>query len=84
LLLSALTGRGARGRSRGANRQLVAEWNPTSTLIAALRELSGNPNPFASNGFPAKEPILVMLGRVIAIVAISGPLGVRRYRSMSR
>jgi len=64
--------------------QLVAEWNPTSTLTAALRELWGNPNPFASSGFPAQEPILVTLAWVIAIVAVFGPLGVRRYRSMSR
>jgi len=64
--------------------QLVAEWNLTSTLTAALRELWGNPNPFASSGFPAQEPILVTLAWVIAIVAVFGPLGVRRYRSMSR
>jgi ABC-2 type transport system permease protein len=64
--------------------QLVAEWNPTSTLTAALRELWGNPNPFASNGFPAQEPVLVTLIWVVAIIAIFGPLGVRRYRLMSR
>jgi ABC-2 type transport system permease protein len=64
--------------------QLVAEWNPTSTLTAALRELWGNPNPYASSGFPAQQPVLVTLVWVIAIVAIFGPLGVRRYRSMSR
>jgi ABC-2 type transport system permease protein len=64
--------------------QLVAEWNPTSTLTAALRELWGNPNPYASNGFPAQEPVLVTLIWVVAIIAIFGPLGVRRYRSMSR
>jgi ABC-2 type transport system permease protein len=64
--------------------QLVAEWNPTSTLTAALRELWGNPNPFASNGFPAQEPVLVTLIWVVAIIAVFGPLGVRRYRMMSR
>src|SRR6266508_3267227 len=64
--------------------QLVAEWNPTSTLTGALRELWGNPNPFATGSFPSQEPILVTLAWVIAIVAVFGPLGVRRYRSMSR
>jgi ABC transporter DrrB family efflux protein len=64
--------------------QVIAEWNPTSTLTAALRELFGNPNPFASNSFPAQEPVLVTVVWVMIIIAIFGPLGVRRYRSMSR
>jgi ABC-2 type transport system permease protein len=64
--------------------QPIAEWNPTSTLTAALRELWGNPNPYASNSFPSQEPVLVTVGWVVAIIAIFGPLGVRRYRSMSR
>lgn len=64
--------------------QPVAEWNPTSTLTAALRELWGNPNPFASDGLPAREPVLVTIAWVVVIVAVFGPLGVRRYRSMSR
>jgi ABC-2 type transport system permease protein len=64
--------------------QVFAEWNPTSTLTAALRQLWGNPNPFASNSFAAQNPILVTLIWVVVIVGIFGPLGVRRYRSMSR
>jgi ABC transporter DrrB family efflux protein len=64
--------------------QPVAEWNPTSTLTAALREMWGNPNPAASDSLAAQEPVLVTLGWVVLIIAIFGPLGVRRYRSMSR
>jgi ABC transporter DrrB family efflux protein len=64
--------------------QPVAEWNPTSTLTAALREMWGNPNPAASDSLAATEPVLVTLGWVVLIIAIFGPLGVRRYRSMSR
>jgi ABC-2 type transport system permease protein len=64
--------------------QVFAEWNPTSTLTAALRQLWGNPNPFASHSFAAQNPILVRLSWVVVIVGIFGPLGVRRYRSMSR
>ncbi len=64
--------------------QPFAEWNPTSTLSAALRELWGNPNPFASDSFPSQEPVLVTLIWVVVIIAIFAPLGVRRYRSMSR
>jgi|RhiMetdeSRZDD1v2_1073273.scaffolds.fasta_scaffold335771_2 ABC-2 type transport system permease protein len=64
--------------------QFVAEWNPTSTLTGSLRQLWGNPNPFATNSFPSQNPVLVTLVWVVVIIAIFGPLGVRRYRSMSR
>ena len=62
----------------------IAEWNPVSALTASVRDLWGNPNPFAAGGFPAEHPVLLTLFWVVAIVAIFGPLGVRRYRSMSR
>jgi ABC transporter DrrB family efflux protein len=64
--------------------QPVAEWNPTSTLTAALRELWGNPNPISGGSLATTEPALVTIIWVVVIVAIAGPLGVRRYRSMSR
>lgn len=64
--------------------QPVAEWNPTSTLTGSLREMWGNPNPYASDSFPSQNPVLVTLIWVVVIIAIFGPLGVRRYRSMSR
>ncbi|MBA2489707.1 MAG: ABC transporter permease [Chloroflexi bacterium] len=61
-----------------------AEWNPVSTLTAATRQLWGNPNPFAATGFPAEQPILLTLIWIAIILAIFVPLGVRRYRSISR
>jgi len=64
--------------------QPVAEWNPTSTLTGALRNLWGNPNPYATDSFPSQNPLLVTLVWVVVIVAIFAPLGVRRYRNMSR
>ncbi|MEX1169788.1 MAG: ABC transporter permease [Chloroflexota bacterium] len=64
--------------------QPIAEWNPTSTLTGALREMWGNPNPYASDSFPSQNPVLVTIIWVVVIVGIFGPLGVRRYRSMSR
>ena len=64
--------------------QPVAEWNPASTLTAATRQLWGNPNPFASAGFPAEHPILLTLIWVAVIVAVFAPLAIHRYRSLSR
>jgi ABC-2 type transport system permease protein len=62
----------------------VAEWNPVSALTAAIRQLWGNPNPFAATGFPAEYPILLTLIWVAILVAVFAPLGVWRYRAMSR
>jgi ABC-2 type transport system permease protein len=64
--------------------QPVAEWNPVSTLTAATRELWGNPNPYLGGGFPARHPVPLTLLWTIAIIAVFGPLGVRRYRLLSR
>jgi ABC transporter DrrB family efflux protein len=63
----------------------IAEWNPTSTLTAALRDLWGNPNPFVrGDSLAVTNPGLVTIIWAVVIIAIFGPLGVRRYRSMSR
>jgi ABC-2 type transport system permease protein len=64
--------------------QPIAEWNPTSTLTGALRDMWGNPNPYATDSFPSQNPLLVTLVWVVVFVVVFGPLGVRRYRNMSR
>jgi ABC transporter DrrB family efflux protein len=64
--------------------QPIAEWNPTSTLTAALRELWGNPNPIQSDSLAGQEPALVTIVWVILFIVIFGPLAVRRYRRLSR
>jgi ABC transporter DrrB family efflux protein len=61
-----------------------AEWNPVSALTAATRVLWGNPNPYAASGFPAEHPIMLTLIWVAFLLAVFAPLGVWRYRSMSR
>ena len=63
----------------------IAEWNPVSVLTASLRGLWGNPNPFVTgSGLPAEQPIMVTLLWIVVILAIFVPLGVRKYRSVSR
>ena len=64
--------------------QPIAEWNPTSTLTAALRELWGDALPPVSDSLASTEPALVTIIWVFVFIAVFGPLGVRRYRSMSR
>jgi ABC transporter DrrB family efflux protein len=60
--------------------QPIAEWNPVSVLTASMRDLWGNPNPFAPNTLPGEHPVLLTLIYVAAIIAVFAPLAVRRYR----
>ena len=62
----------------------IAEWNPVSVLTAALRQLWGNPNPFAATGLPAEQPVLLTVIWVVVMVVVFGTLSVRRYRGLSR
>ncbi len=64
--------------------QPIAEWNPTSTLTGSLRQLWGNPNPYATDSFPSQNPILVTLVWVVVFIVVFAPLGIRRYRNLSR
>ena len=64
--------------------QPIAEWNPTSTLTNALREMWGNPNPSTSTSLATTEPTLVTLVWVVIFIVVFGPLSVRKFRSISR
>jgi ABC transporter DrrB family efflux protein len=61
--------------------QTVAEWNPVSSVVAAARELFGNPNPFSTDSLPGEHPILMSLIWSAVILAIFVPLAIRKYRS---
>jgi ABC-2 type transport system permease protein len=61
----------------------VAEWNPTSSLSDALRELFGNPNTPAvpSDPWPIQHPVAYTWIWIVALVVIIAPLAVRIYRN---
>ena len=61
----------------------IAEWNPFSALVAATRDLFGNPNPFTS-GFAGDHPILLSLAWTTALILVFAPLAVQKYRSIDR
>jgi hypothetical protein len=63
---------------------ISASGNPVSTLTAAIRELWGNPNPYIADGIPAEHPVLVTIAWTIVLVSLFGPLGVEKYRALSR
>ena len=64
--------------------QPIAEWNPVSTLTSSLRQLFGNPDPYAADVFPAEHSMLVSVVWIAVVLAIFAPLAIRRYRTITR
>jgi ABC-2 type transport system permease protein len=68
--------------------QPVAEWNPISSTVLALRELFGNPTGFPPGGLPdvlpMQHPELVSPAWSLLILLVFVPIAVRKYRSVSR
>jgi ABC-type polysaccharide/polyol phosphate export permease len=64
----------------------IAQWNPTTSLSDALRELFGNPNAPALPGdpFPTQHPVLYTWIWIVAIVVVVAPLAVRVYRKSTQ
>ncbi|MGN9811732.1 ABC transporter permease [Micromonospora sp. BQ11] len=60
----------------------VAAWNPLSATVAASRELFGNPG-WGGESFAAQHaPILAVMWPLL-LIAVFGPLSVRRYRRLA-
>jgi len=61
----------------------VAEWNPLSAMVAAVRELFGNTSAAlqaTSTAWPMQHPILATWLWFVVIIAIFVPLAIRQYR----
>ncbi|KAB8192204.1 ABC transporter permease [Nonomuraea phyllanthi] len=61
----------------------VADWNPMSAVVAATRELFGNPTS-VSSAWPLRHPVAASVLWSVAIIVVFVPLSVNRYRSTSR
>ncbi|NJP69049.1 ABC transporter permease [Streptomyces sp. ventii] len=59
----------------------VAEWNPLSATVAAIRELFGNPG-FGSDSWAAENALLLAVVWPVAMIALFAPLAVRRYQRL--
>lgn len=55
----------------------IAEWNPISAVVNAVRLLWGNPNP--TRGFTTEHAIPLALAWLLAILAVVVPVTIRRY-----
>ena len=59
----------------------VAEWNPISSLVQAVRELWGNTPPVASDAaLPLQHPVLSTLIWTVGLTAILAPLALRAFQ----
>ncbi|HST39525.1 MAG TPA: ABC transporter permease [Conexibacter sp.] len=62
--------------------QQVAEWNPISALVAAVRTLFGNPTGLpADPPWPLAHPVLAGLLWCVLLLIVMVPLTVRRFRA---
>ncbi len=62
----------------------LAEWNPMSATVAALRLLLGDASVAqAANAWPLQHPIIASIGWSVLLLAIFAPLAIRQYRRAS-
>lgn len=58
----------------------IAEWNPISAVVAALRELLGSGGAIAADSaLPLQHPVAAAFGWIAVLLAATVPLAVRRY-----
>jgi ABC-2 type transport system permease protein len=63
----------------------IAEWNPVSALVAACRELFGNPGtPPAGSPWPLAHPVMASLLWTVGLLVIFVPAAVHIYRTPRR
>ncbi len=62
----------------------VAEWNPVSSVAAAVRDMFGNPNPFADpDSFPAQHPVALTLVWSVVLTVLAATACTRRMRAIA-
>ena len=65
--------------------QAIAEWNPVSVLVAATRELFGNPVPAIEDpSWPLQHAVPLAFLFCVALLAAIVPLALRAYRIRTR
>jgi ABC transporter DrrB family efflux protein len=63
--------------------QPIAEWNPISAIVRALRELWGNVGTVGGDSFPMRHPVPAAILWIVAILVVFAPLAIARYRRVT-
>jgi ABC-2 type transport system permease protein len=62
----------------------LADYNPVSAVVAALRKLFGNPTAVTDNApWVLQHPAITAVGWSLAILAVTVPLAIRRYQRVT-
>jgi ABC-2 type transport system permease protein len=62
--------------------QQVAEWNPISAVVAAVRTLFGNPTAVPADApWPLAHPVMAAVLWTVLILAIAVPLTISRFKA---
>jgi ABC-2 type transport system permease protein len=60
----------------------VADWNPISAIVAAVRTLFGNPMALPADApWPLAHPVIAAILWSLALLALAAPLSIARFRS---
>ncbi|HXV92427.1 MAG TPA: ABC transporter permease [Pseudonocardia sp.] len=61
--------------------RVIADWNPISAAVGAVRELFGNPGaPTAPAAWPLANPEIATVGWSLLLLLVCVPLAVRRFQ----
>ena len=64
--------------------QYVASYNPISVMVAAVRELFGNPTaPIARHVWPLDHPVLTASLWCVVMLVAAAPLALRRFKKVT-
>jgi ABC transporter DrrB family efflux protein len=62
--------------------QTIAEWNPFSAIVAAVRTLFGNPVATPADApWPLQHPVIAGTAWSVAVLVVCVPLAMNRYRA---
>lgn len=63
----------------------IADWNPLSATVAAMRNLFGNASTIvpANQAWPLEHPVIASIGWSLLLIGIALPLSVRLYRKQA-
>ncbi|MET7606051.1 ABC transporter permease [Streptomyces avermitilis] len=68
-----------------AGLRAVADWNPVSAVVSAVRELVGNPVAVSPDAaWPLTHPVTATFGWCALLLGVFGPLAVSAYRAQRR
>jgi ABC-2 type transport system permease protein len=62
----------------------ISDWNPVSSLVAALRDLFGNPGSGVGDAWPLQHPVAATILWALVLLVIFVPLSVRLYINKGR